>query len=448
MNPSSAQALPPGRSGLPLLGETLGFAKNPFGFIERRLAEHGRVFRTHVLGRPTVVIAGPDATGRFIEPAAVMRAGSMPANIEAIFAGRSLPLLDSAEHRARKTLVLAGFSREALAAYLPAMQAITERAFERWAAAGRAGGEVRWLDELKRLSIEVICTTVIGMEPGDEMDRLREDYGVLTAGFTALPIDLPGTRYRRALRARDRILAVLERRVRERRAAPAGDGLGRMLSARTAEGVTLEDADAVLELHHVVIAGYIVFAELGAMVRQLTLHPDVRARLAAEVARAAPSGALTPAGLAAMPALREVVMEVKRVTPIIPAIFGRAREAFEVDGHTVPAGWMVLWALLPTHTTHGVYTDPARFDPARFSPERAEDRRHEHAFVPQGAGPALGHRCPGLDFATLLMQVFAVVLLRGHDWELPEQRFELDYSTTPPEPRDRLRARVLPRPPA
>lgn len=442
MNPSGAAALPPGRSGLPLLGETLTFAKNPFGFIERRLAEHGRVFRTHVLGRPTVVIAGPDATGRFIEPAAVQRAGSMPANIEAIFAGRSLPLLDGAEHRARKTLVLAGFSREALAAYLPAIQAITERAFARWAEAGESGVEVRWLDELKRLSIEVICATVIGMEPGEEMDRLREDYGTLTAGFTALPVDLPGTRYRRALRARDRILTVLARRVRERRTAPAADGLGRMLAARTAEGAALSDEDAVLELHHVVIAGYIVFAELGAMVRQLTLHPDVRARLAGEVAHLAPSGELTLAGLATMPWLRQVVMEVKRLTPIIPAIFGRAREPFEVDGHTVPAGWMVLWALLPTHTTHGVYSEPARFDPERFSPDRGEDRRHEHAFVPQGAGPALGHRCPGLDFATLLMGVFAVVLLRSHAWELPEQRFDLDYSTTPPEPRDRLRARI------
>jgi cytochrome P450 len=396
------------------------------------------VFRTHVLGRPTVVIAGPDATARFIDPALIAREGSMPANIEAIFGGRSLPLLDGDPHRTRKTLVLAGFSHAALAAYLPTVQAITERGFVRWTAAG----EVRWLDQLKRMAIEVICTTVIGMEPGEEIDRLRDDYGVLTAGFTALPIDLPGTRYRRALRARDRILAVLARKVRERRAAPAADGLSRMLAARAGDSEVLADADAVLELHHVVIAGYIVFAELGAMVQQLTAHPEVRRRLADEVSRLAPDGPLTLEGLAAMPYLRQVVMEVKRLCPIIPAIFGRARTDFELDGKTVPAGWMVLWALLPTHTRHGLYSDPSRFDPERFSPERGEDRRHEHAFVPQGAGPALGHRCPGLDFATLLMQVFAVVLLRGYDWELPEQRFELDPTKTPPEPRDGLRARV------
>jgi retinoid hydroxylase len=104
---------------------------------------------------------------------------------------------------------------------------------------------------------------------------------------------------------------------------------------------------------------------------------------------------------------------------------------------------MVMWALLPTHTTCSLYSQPQRFDPERFAPERAEDQRHPHAFVPQGAGPAIGHRCPGLDLATVLMQVFAIVLLRGFDWSLPQQRFEFDYAKTPPEPRDRLRARVM-----
>jgi cytochrome P450 len=103
---------------------------------------------------------------------------------------------------------------------------------------------------------------------------------------------------------------------------------------------------------------------------------------------------------------------------------------------------MVMWALTPSHVAYGVYTQPERFDPDRFSPERAEQTRHEHAFAPQGAGPPEGHRCPGFDFATIFMEIFAIALLRGYDWELPPQRRELDCSKTPPEPKDGLRARV------
>lgn len=107
---------------------------------------------------------------------------------------------------------------------------------------------------------------------------------------------------------------------------------------------------------------------------------------------------------------------------------------------------MVLWAHRSSHLTSDTYTDPERFDPERFSNARAEHLRHPHAFVPHGAGPAQGHRCPGMDFATCLMEVFAILLLRGYDWELPAgQDLDFDWSLIPPEPRDGLRARLLPR---
>lgn len=424
--------IPPGSGGLPLLGETLAFAKNPFAFIDERLAKFGPIFRTRVLGRNTVVVAGPDAAGRFIDPTAIMREQSMPPHVQQLFGGRSLPLLDGDAHRDRKGVVMHAFSRAALTSYLPPMQASIERAFERWA----GGGEMRWLDELKRLAIEVICSNIIGMEPGPEMDGLRRDYDILTDGFATLPVNIPGTRYNKALKARDRIFAVLRAKVRERRSAPTDDGLSRIIAAA---GDRHSDEAIALELHHIVIAGFIVFAELGAIVQQLTAHPDVRQRLAAEIGGPGP---ITIESLMGMPYLLQFVNEVKRLCPIVPVVFGIAKDSFEMDGVSVPAGWMVLFALRPSHGSHSVYSDPEKFDPDRFSPERAEEKRHEHAFVPQGAGPVTGHRCAGLDYATYFMEVFTLVLLRGYDWTLPPQSFEVNYSSTPPQPRDALRATV------
>ena len=429
---------PPGTNGLPLLGETLTFAKNPFRFIEERLSTHGRIFRSHVLGRKTAVVAGPEAVGAFIDPKVIMREGAMPPHVQELFGGRSLPLLDGEVHSARKKLVNAAFNRAAMSAYLPIVQQTVETYFHKWPAAG----EIRWLDELKRLAIEVICTTVMGMPPGNEMDSLRTDYGILTDGFATLPINIPGTRYHKALRARDRILDVLLRLVRERRQTPTDDGLSRMLTAATSSNATLSDDDAALELHHIVIAGYIVYAELVSIIQQLTAHPEVRAKLAAEIAAKAPDGPLSLETLMTMPYLLQVVNEVKRLCPIVPAVFGKTKAPLHLDGVTVPTGWMVMWAVTPSHVAQSQYTNPTAFDPERFSPERAEDKRHEHAFAPQGAGPATGHRCPGLDFATYIMEVFAVVLLRGYTWELPPQNYEVDFSKTPPEPKDALRAAV------
>jgi cytochrome P450 len=434
---ASGKKLPPGTRGLPFLGETLAFAKNPFGFIDQRLATHGRTFRTNVLGRESVVIAGPDAAGQFINTTDIVRKDSMPPHIQELFGGQSLPLLDGDEHRQRKLAVLRGFSRPALTAYVPILERATEQAFARWSTAG----EIGWLAELKRLSIEAICTTVIGMTPGAEMDQLGRDYGVVTDGFATLPIRLPGTAYSRALAARDRILAVLATHVRTRRQAPTDDGLSRILAGASG-GPAIADEHAVLELHHIVIAGYIVFAELAELVRRLHDHPDVRRRLAGEIAAVAPAG-LSLESLGRMPYLAQVIDEVKRLCPVVPAIFGRARHDFSFDGFTIPVGWMVMWPVTPSHISHGVYSNPGAFDPDRFASERAEHTRHEHAFVPQGAGAPIGHKCPGLDFATCLMGVFTVVLVRGYHYQLASATCELSYDKTPPEPSDGLRATVM-----
>jgi hypothetical protein len=80
--------LPPGRDGLPLLGETPDLARNPCGFMETRWAAHRRrILRSRVRGPKTAVVAGADAAWRFIDPETVMREGSMPPHVRNDSAG-------------------------------------------------------------------------------------------------------------------------------------------------------------------------------------------------------------------------------------------------------------------------------------------------------------------------------------------------------------------------
>ena len=121
--------LPPGRFGLPYLGELPEFLKDGFGFVESRTLRYGPVFRTKILGRPTAVIAGPDASGKFIDQTLIQRAGAMPAHIQTLFGGRSLPVLDGDEHVERKAFVMSAFTHEALAGYLPQLHDLVRARF-------------------------------------------------------------------------------------------------------------------------------------------------------------------------------------------------------------------------------------------------------------------------------------------------------------------------------
>jgi len=72
---ANAQKTMPGSSGLPLLGQTLGFLKDCFGFIERGAAQHGPVFRASILGRSTAIMVGPEACARWIDPECIDHLG-------------------------------------------------------------------------------------------------------------------------------------------------------------------------------------------------------------------------------------------------------------------------------------------------------------------------------------------------------------------------------------
>ena len=434
---AAANPLPPGSDGLPLVGETLDFAKNIFAFVGQRRARHGDVFRTRILGRPTVFITGPRHTATWLDPSKIQRAGAMPANLLALFGGNAdiVPLLDGEVHAERKRSLLAAFSGEAIASYLPGLQRRMEALLAKWI----AGGEGPVTAELKTLAIESLAEAVMGLEPGgDELMRLLAENAILAEAFVALPINLPGTAFAKGLRARDRILALLEAVVQRHIDAPPAppDGLARILSAAKAAGAPLDARTAAREMHHFLLAGMIVYAELAATLRALHEHPQVRERLRAEVLTHAPSGPVSAAQLRAMPYLMQVVDEVKRTCPNVPMSFGRAKSDFDIDGYTIPRDTLVMMAVYESNLDP-VFTAPASFDPDRFSPERDERRRAPDAFAPQGAGELSGHKCAGFDFATVMMQLFAVLALRTANWELPAQDLSLRW-VVPPEHRSGL----------
>lgn len=428
---AATNLLPPGSNGLPLLGETLAFASNPFAFVGQRRARFGDVFRTNILGKPTVFIAGPKLAETWLDQTKIQREGAMPANLLALFGGSPdiVPLLDGEAHAQRKRCLLAAFSHEAVAGYLPGLQSRIETLLTKWVANGQ--GPVT--AELKTLAIESLAGAIMGLAPGEELTRLLADNAILAKAFVALPINMPGSAYARGLQARDRILALLEAIVQRHIDAPSAlpDGLSRILAAAKESGTPLSAKTAACEMHHFLLAGMIVYAELAATLRALHEHPPVRERLRTEMQANASSGPIGPAQLRAMPYLMQVVDEVKRTCPNVPMSFGRAKIDIDVGGYTIPKGTLVMMAVYESNIDP-IFTAPQTFDPERFSPERDEKKRAPDAFMPQGAGALTFHKCAGYDFATVMMQLFATLALRTAKWDLPAQDLALKW-VIPPE---------------
>ena len=432
---------PPGRLGPPVIGETPALLRDPFRFLEERHRRYGDVFVSNVLRHDVVFLSGIEGAEAFYDAENITRSDAHPFTFVDLFGGINMEMYDGERHLALKSMALEAFDHDAIAGYLPDLEALISSRLERLARMQ----EFRAIDELRTLAIEAICRNILGLAPGPETDAVTREYADVLKGLVALPIPVPGTTYHRARQARDRILQRLRGVIAARRAHPGTDGLSRILGATTPEGHRYTDDEALLEAHHVVIAGFIVYALMGEVLRRLAERPDLRQRCLDEVSAHVGDGPLTMDALAELPTSTTVVLESKRLVPLVPLAFGRARRTFECGGFVVPAGWRVWLALHLVNHDPRIYDRPFEFDPERFSPGRAEHRAHPLAFIPQGAEPPTGHRCLGLDYSTSVTLAFLALLVRGYGWELPPQDLTYDRRKAPPEPRDGLRVRLTER---
>jgi cytochrome P450 len=430
----TATTLPPGSNGLPLVGETLHFMLDR-NFLRKRHAAHGSIFRSNILGKPTVFMIGPEAV-RFVLASHFDHFSwgeGWPATFQTLL-GESLFVQDGEEHRRNRRLLMPAFHGKALVGYFNAMDTIMRRYLERWL----DQGEFDWFTENKQLTFDIAAQTMLGVPSGPAVARLSSLFTTLTNGFFVLGRSrLPWTKFGKALAARDELLAFIEGVIEERRATPTNDALSMLLEARDEDGNGLSQREITVQCMLLLFAGHETSTSmLTTLALELARNPEVLARARAEQAALAARGPLSLEQLGQMPYLEQVLREVERLHPPVPGGFRGVVKPFEYGGYVVPSGYRVQYSILGTHHTPAVYQDSERFDPDRFAPGREEHKTQPFSLIAFGGGPRI---CLGMAFAQMEMKLLAAHLLREYRWDLlPGQ--DLDLSLIPTRrPKDNLR---------
>jgi cytochrome P450 len=420
----SAPSLPPGRLGLPVIGETISFALDP-NFVEKRQKKYGPIFKTRLLGQQTIVVIGAEAN-RMVLASDFDRFSwrqGWPDTFKELL-GESLFVMDGAEHKHKRKLLMPAFHGRALASYWDTMEQFTLSYLAQW----ERQGSFTWLPEFQKLTFDIASKLLLGSEPGPETAQLSRWFRTLTNGLVTLPIRLPWTPYGRALKARDKLLAHIETTVRHRQSLPDAeqpmDALGMLMQSRDENGHGLSLAELKVQSLLLLVAGHeTTTASLTMLCYELARNPEVLERARAEQLALAAQGPLTMSQLDQMPYLDLVLREVERLHPAVSGGFRGIMDSFEFNGYHIPRGWQLMYRPPETHQDAQVYTNPERFDPDRFGPERAEHKRQAFSLVGFGGGP---RSCIGMAFAQLEMKMIVSYLLRRYSWELlPKQDLQI-----------------------
>lgn len=417
-SPLARAAVPPLAPGaLPGLGHAGALLRDPLGFLGS-LSRHGGVVRIR-LGPRTVCVV---TDARLVHTLLVALAhdcprGAVQDTLKTAF-GDGLLMSEGQAHRDRRRIIQPAFGPDRMGEYLAVMQQVTEERAARW----RPGQVLDVAKEMNHLALEIVTRSLFDA-------RLSEDATV--AFHRALPDLVKGqivqSLYPNPALARlplpvnrrfDDAVRVLNRVVDQAvngRAATTGPGAGRrtlpaLLRAATdpATGCPLTEADVRSEAITMFGAGTeTVSTTLTWLLDELLRHPEVEARILAELDEHLPAGTIpTPEALTRLTYTRSVTQEVVRLHAPNAFLMRTAQVPVELGPYRVPAGTELLYSLTALHR------DPVRYpEPLSFRPERWQDGggSGRPSFLTFGAGK---HKCIGEAFAWAELTVAAAAILR------------------------------------
>ena len=399
----SAAAAPPG--GPPLLrlgpvGALRAWRRDPLGLL-RRAAALGDVVRVPLARFEAWLVNHPDAVHEVLvaEHRRLMKGPTMQA--AKLLLGESLLTSEGEFHRQQRRLIQPLFRPERLRRYAAAMVAHAERTAQRWS----PGGEVDVHAEMARLALGVVAEALFAADV--EQDEARAigralsaqlaQFGRIFSPLFPLSVRLPLPATRRFQATRDLLDRTIRRMIAERRAAGAtGDDLLSRLIAAEEEGLPgMTDRQVRDEALTLFLAGHETTAvALTWAWYLLGEHPEVEARLHAELDEVLGGRPPAPDDLPRLRLAERVVREAMRLYPPAWAMGRRALGDVRIGGHLLPAGTVVVVSPYLLHR------DPRWWDrPEAFRPERWEEEAPERprlAYLPFGAGPRM---CVGEPFA-------------------------------------------------
>jgi len=435
--PSASDALPtqpcqalnhlPGPKGHWFSGNVGGLLPDLGPFVRDQQQRYGNVFTIGLFrNKRAVMLVGPRANEQILLDKHNNFSSRLGWEVLLELFGRNVLVRDFADHRQHRRLMTHIFKPGALARYLEQMNPIIARGID----AQEGGIDVYRCT--KQLALDIAIEVFAGIPAGPDSAQWNQDLTQVLNNAMAQRIRFPGTPYWRGLRARDRLKIQLREQIAERRSSKGEDLFSQLASQADEDGIMLSDDDVIDHMFGMLFAAHDTTASSLAMISWLLArHPDWQAALRDEcVALHARTGSntLAYADLDQLPKVDWVFKEALRLYSPLQLIPRRSVEAFEFEGHLIPANTAIYLVPQAVHFDPQYFAEPEQFDPNRFAPAEHQStttKDDAFAFIPFGKG---AHMCLGMHFAYMEIKAVVYQLLLTRELQLQDQTpLELDY---------------------
>ncbi|KAH9299022.1 hypothetical protein KI387_030704, partial [Taxus chinensis] len=212
----------------------------------------------------------------------------------------------------------------------------------------------------------------------------------------SIPIDFPGTRFRKALQARSKLDEILSSVIKTRRfdlssgtASSNQDLLSVLLTFKDERGNPFTDKE-ILDNFSVILHGLYdtTISPLTVIFKIMSDNPECYDKLVQEQL-----GILDnikdgeEIGWKDLKAMKYTWQSVQETLRMFPPVFGEFRKALtdiHYEGYTIPKRWRILCTAYSTHVNEEYFDEPDTFRPSRF--ENEGKHVAPYTFIPFGGG--------------------------------------------------------------
>ncbi len=435
-----AERYPPGPKGNYFLGNLRPFSQDPPNFLINVAREYGNIVFLRLGPFKTFLIAHPDYVRQvLVTQATKFQKAKLDKQILGKFLGNGLLVSDGDFHRQQRALVQPAFHTQRVQSYSQVMVSYTERMLSEW-----RQGEIRDVDEeMMRLTMFIVSKTLFDADISETAQKAGQAIQDLQAAANleyrrafSVPLWLPTANNRKFRRSTAKLDDIIEGIIGERRAAAkqgsiedSGDLLSMLLLSQFEDGQQMDDRQVRDEAVTLFAAGHETTSNaLTWTWYLLAQHPDVEAKLHAELGDVLAGRPPAVDDLSQLPYTEMVLKESMRLRPPAWILNGRvAIEDVTIGGYTIPAGSMVFISPFVMHRLTQYFPNPERFEPERFTPEK-EKEIPRYAYMPFGGGPRV---CIGNAFAMMEAQlILATIAQRFRLTLVADQEIELSPQIT------------------
>jgi cytochrome P450 len=425
-------AWPPGpASGVTGWGLLRSMSKDILGSVTAWQKVHGEVVHLRIWPEHQIIVTDPALARELLvsHHHAIIR-WERGMRVFSDLHGHSVFIAEGQAWRNKRHGLQKSFSPKTVNAMLPAINASTERAFDRWPNVSK---EFKIEAALTALTMDVIMNVIFSSDIGD--DARSAELAVRTVIDEAnaemfWPVSAPNFMpwkhpKRAALATLNRLIDKnIKSRLNEHQTTWPDDLLSAVLRlhqddkfAWPMDAVRDECMTAFLAGHEAVAATLTWWAWCMAS------NPTIQAIARLEVNNILGDRAPTESEIASLSYLKQTLEETLRLYPSAPMLNSRRSTLpITLGGWQLPAGTMFMLPIQLMHHDPRWFPDPLSFKPERFAADAKEIPRG--VYIPFGVGPRV---CLGLHVAMTEMIAVAAMIL---------QRFTLSVplGESPPQP--------------